>query len=70
MTRAMIERWTASEKGSPQLTLPGAQPREVQLASFDRHAPATDAWLGRFLDRDLLRVEEEATPEGFRKRSA
>jgi GMP synthase (glutamine-hydrolysing) len=70
MTRAMIERWTASEQGSPQLTLPGAQPREVQLASFDRHAPATDAWLGRFLDRDLLGVGEEATPEGLRKRPA
>jgi len=69
MTRAMIERWTASEKGAPMLTLPGAQPREQQLESFDRHAPATDAWLGTFLDRHLLRSADEAGTKSL-KRSA
>jgi GMP synthase (glutamine-hydrolysing) len=70
MTRAMIERWTASDKGAPMLTLPGAQPREDQLAGFDRHAPATDAWLGTFLDRHLLRGAAEAETGTLRKRSA
>jgi hypothetical protein len=37
------------------LTLLGAQPREVQLESYDRYAPATDRWLDRFLDLRLLR---------------
>ena len=69
MTRAMIERWTASEKGAPMLTLPGAQTREQQLESFDRHAPATDAWLGTFLDRHLLRSADERGTESL-KRSA
>jgi GMP synthase (glutamine-hydrolysing) len=54
MTRAMIERWTASKDGAPELTLPGAQPRELQLEGFERHAAASDAWLARFLDRHLL----------------
>ena len=38
MTLAMVERWTASEKGEPMLTLPGAQPREVQLEGYRRYA--------------------------------
>jgi GMP synthase (glutamine-hydrolysing) len=54
MTLSMIERWTASEKGSAMLALPGAQPREVQLAAYRRHATASDRWLGRFLDERLL----------------
>jgi len=54
MTRAMIERWTGSQKGAAQLALPGAQPRERQLESFERFAPVTDRWLERFLERDLL----------------
>jgi GMP synthase (glutamine-hydrolysing) len=54
MTRAMIERWSTSERGSKMLTLPGGQPSEVQLESYDRYAPATDRWLDRFLDTCLL----------------
>jgi GMP synthase (glutamine-hydrolysing) len=54
MTRAMIERWTASKDGAAELTLPGAQSREMQLEGFERHGPASDAWLARFLDRHLL----------------
>ena len=54
MTLSMIDRWTASEKGAPMLALPGAQPREVQLEAYQRHATASDRWLGRFLDERLL----------------
>ncbi len=66
MTRAMIERWTTSERGAPMLTLPGAQPREAQLEAFERHRPRTDRWLARFLDQHLLRrtdkQDEPKTP--------
>jgi GMP synthase (glutamine-hydrolysing) len=54
MTLAMIKRWTASEKGSEMLALPGAQPRAAQLQAYRRCVAATDRWLGRFLDRWLL----------------
>ena len=54
MTFAMIDRWTASESGAPQLRLPGAQPREVQLEAHRRYAASSDAWLERFLDQRLL----------------
>jgi GMP synthase (glutamine-hydrolysing) len=54
MTRAMIERWTASKDGAAELSLPGAQPREIQLEAFERHGPESDAWLARFLERHLL----------------
>jgi GMP synthase (glutamine-hydrolysing) len=63
MTLAMIERWTASEKGAPMLTLPGAQPREAQLEAFQRYVSASDRWLGRFLDERLLCPGARA-PEG------
>jgi GMP synthase (glutamine-hydrolysing) len=56
MTLAMIDRWTDSEKGSQMLSLPGAQPRVAQLEAYPRHAAASDRWLGRFLDRHLLRA--------------
>ena len=59
MTRAMVDRWSGSERGSAMLTLLGAQPREVQLESYDRYAPATDRWLDRFLDTWLLRPRPE-----------
>ena len=61
MTLAMIERWTASEKGEPMLTLPGAQPRAVQIEGYRRYGAVSDRWLGRFLDERLLRVEPSAS---------
>jgi hypothetical protein len=60
MTLAMVERWSASEKGEPMLTLPGAQPREVQLEGYRRYAALSDRWLGRFLDQRLLSVDPSA----------
>jgi GMP synthase (glutamine-hydrolysing) len=61
MTLAMVERWTASEKGEPMLTLPGAQPREVQLDGYRRYAAISDRWLGRFLDERLLGVDRSSS---------
>jgi GMP synthase (glutamine-hydrolysing) len=61
MTLTMVERWTASEKGEPMLTLPGAQSREVQLQGYRRYAAQSDRWLGRFLDQRLLGAEPSAT---------
>ena len=58
MTSAMIDRWTTSEGGAPQLVLPGSQPRDVQLKAYARYAPSSDAWLGRFLDRHLLASDD------------
>jgi len=55
MTRAMVERWGTSERGAPKLGLPGARPYDAHLAGFDRHAPASDAWLERFIDERVLR---------------
>ena len=57
MTLSMVERWTASEKGEPMLTLPGAQSREAQLEGYQRYAARSDRWLGRFLDERLLSVD-------------
>jgi GMP synthase (glutamine-hydrolysing) len=51
VVRATIELWT--ERASQHLDLPGAHPRDAQLADFDRHDPGTDRWLDRFLDRVL-----------------
>jgi len=71
MTRAMIERWTTSERGAPMLTLPGAQPRESQLEIFERCAALTDRWLARFLDERLLaRVRAEEAAPGPRRSTA
>jgi GMP synthase (glutamine-hydrolysing) len=64
MTLAMIERWTASNKGSQMLTLRGAQARDTQLEGYHRYVSATDRWLGRFLDERLLRSAEGARVEG------
>jgi GMP synthase (glutamine-hydrolysing) len=61
MTRAMIARWTASERGAPMLDLPGGQPREAQLEGYQRYATASDRWLARFLDEHLLRPHEPDT---------
>lgn len=54
MTREMVDRWCSSEKGAPKLSLPGAQAHAEQLAGYDRHAAASDRWLGWFLDQRLL----------------
>jgi GMP synthase (glutamine-hydrolysing) len=64
MPLAMIERWTGSEKGSAMLTLPGAQPREVQLEAYQRCAAVTHRWLGRFLDERLLGPAADAPVPG------
>jgi GMP synthase (glutamine-hydrolysing) len=61
MTRAMIERWSSSERGSQMLSLRGAQARDAQLESYDRHAPITDRWLDWFLRARLLRLAEPAS---------
>jgi hypothetical protein len=61
MTRTMIEHWTGSERGASMLSLRGAQARELQLESYDRHAPITDRWLDWFLRARLLR-ETAAAP--------
>lgn len=45
-----MERWITSEKGAPQLVLPGAQPADVQRAEAPKHDPAMRRWLDRFLD--------------------
>ncbi len=55
MTLEMIERWCASQRGSAKLALPGAEPREAQIAGYARHAPDSDRWLEAFLDRWLGR---------------
>ncbi len=45
-----MERWVTSEKGAPQLGLPGAQPANVQRAEAPKHDPAMRRWLEGFLD--------------------
>lgn len=60
MTLDMVHRWCTSENGSRKLSLPGAQSYEAQIRDFQRHAPRTDAWLSRFLDRFLLTAREPA----------
>jgi len=74
MTLAMIERWSASERGAPMLALPGGQPRELQLAGHRRHARASDRWLARFLDEHFLpgardRQDEESPADSLRRRA-
>ena len=69
MTLAMVERWTASEKGEPMLTLPGAQSREAQLEAYQRYAALSDRWLGRFLDERLLSVALSARAASDQTRS-
>lgn len=59
MTREMVDDWCQSERGSPKLALPGAQPREAHLDGYDRFSAETDRWLGRFLDECLLVAETE-----------
>jgi hypothetical protein len=40
--------------------LPGAQPREVQLEAYRRHAAISDRRRGRFLDQRLLCRPDDA----------
>ncbi|MCU0526012.1 MAG: glutamine amidotransferase [Elainella sp. Prado103] len=47
ITRPMIERWTT--EAAAQLSLPGAQPYELQLDQHDRHSAAVTDWLTQFL---------------------
>ncbi len=44
-----MERWVTSEKGAPQLGLPGAQPAERQRAEAPKHDPVMRDWLDKFL---------------------
>jgi GMP synthase (glutamine-hydrolysing) len=54
ITRAMIDRWCTSERGSKKLSLPGACPHSEHLAAHDRHADDTGRWLDWFLDECFL----------------
>lgn len=49
VVRDTIDLWTT--KGTEDLDLPGAQPRDEQLRDFDRYDPAIDRWLDGFLGR-------------------
>ncbi len=50
MTRAMMERWIASEGGSKQIReRPEAQPAEIQRGASLAHEAKVHAWLERFL---------------------
>jgi GMP synthase (glutamine-hydrolysing) len=48
-----MERWITSEKGAPQLGMPGAQPAAAQRAEASKHDPVMRRWLDGFLDRWL-----------------
>jgi GMP synthase (glutamine-hydrolysing) len=63
MTRAMIARWTGSERGAPMLDLPGGQPREAQLEGYQRYAEASDRWLARFLDEHFLQAHDSGSED-------
>ena len=44
-----MERWITSEKGAPQLSLPGAQSAVQQRAEAPVHNPVMRRWLDKFL---------------------
>ena len=44
-----MERWVTSEKGAPQLSLPGAQPATQQRAEAPQHDPVGRRRLEKFL---------------------
>ncbi len=48
-----MERWVTSEKGAPQLGLPGAQSAEQQRAEAPKHNAAMRRWLEKFLSQWL-----------------
>lgn len=58
ITRAMIDHWCTSERGSKKLALPGARPHAEHIAGYDRHAARTGRWLAWFLDECFLPERE------------
>ncbi|HCK76690.1 MAG TPA: glutamine amidotransferase [Gammaproteobacteria bacterium] len=50
ITRDMVNHWCTSERGSPKLKLPGAQPHDAQLVSHSQCAGNARVWLDHFLD--------------------
>ena len=54
ITRDMVSYWCTSERGSPKLKLPGAQPHAAQLASHSQCAGDARGWLDHFLDNYFL----------------
>ena len=50
MTPRTMERWVTSEKGAPQLGLPGAQQADVHRAEAPKHDPVMRRWLEGFLN--------------------
>ncbi len=54
ITRDMVNHWCTSERGSPKLKFPGAQPHDAQLASHSKCAGDARGWLDHFLDNYFL----------------
>ena len=54
ITRDMVNHWCTSERGSPKLKFPGAQPHDAQLASHSKCAGDARGWLDHFLDNCFL----------------
>lgn len=57
MTRDMIERWSASERGAAKLIRfkdKGAHPKDTHFSGYERYAEGSDRWLNHFLDKHLL----------------
>lgn len=65
VVRDTIELWTS--KGEKDLVLPGAQPKDSQLAAFEHYDPAIDRWLTMFLGQVF---ESRFSPAGLRTESA
>ena len=49
MNPQTMERWITSEKGAPQLSLPGAQTAAQQRAEAPKHNPVMRCWLDKFI---------------------
>ena len=54
MTNGLIDEWTT--RGVEQLTLPGAQSRELHFLNHERFGAAVDVWLDSFLDTWLAAI--------------
>lgn len=64
ITFAQVHRWTGGN--NTRLQIKGARRREEHIAGHIAHAPAVQAWLGRFLERWTkaeLPLEQAAAPE-------